>query len=192
MKLIVPYKMSQPKPMIPKNIFFLLFISFFFSAHSIAQKSRWTLKTAYAHYSTNLYVGKGFQSLNKKTGNYQLELNYSILNSLETGVHFGYSKYNPFMTCQFLVYGININYSLLQQLINNDNLRFDFYFTGKLGGNYNINPIYNNNVIEYGLGAGISYYPFKRLGLFSDFSWGQYFFEDNKKFRAGLIYKLKY
>ena len=154
-------------------------------------KSRWNLRLAYAHYQTNISSSKtGTAWKYETTGNYQIEANYGILNFFEAGIYTGYSSY--YSTNKLYTYGTNINVHILPLVIKAKSFRIDTYLAGKVGGNYyNSEHSNNDNVLEYGIGFGSAFYPFKRLGVFAEYSFGEYFFEDNKKFRAGVTFKFK-
>ena len=191
-----------------KSTFIILFI-FFVAANLYSQesyiKNRWNIKLAYAHYQTNISISEtGAIIGHETTGNYQVEANYGILNFLETGVYLGYSSWS--IDKSFYTYGGNINMHILPFFIQAEAFRFDAYLTGKVGGNVSeraygtYNPYtseytntgsYNYTKREYGMGLGAAFYLFKRLGVFAEYSLGEYFFDDNKKFRAGLSFKFK-
>ena len=163
-------------------------------------KNRWTLKLAYANYQINISNGAWKY---ETTGNYQLEADYGFLNFLEAGVFGGYSSW--LMGNESLyTYGANFNVHILPFIIKTENFRFDAYLTGKVGGSihryepyilpgyeaYNLPKIAHRNMLEYGVGLGGAFYLFKHFGVFAEYSFGKYFFIDNKKFRAGIVIKL--
>lgn len=179
-----------------KNLTLIFLFTFFGATNLHSQESyinnRWTFKLAYANYQTNVASGANFKY--ETTGNYQLEANYGFLNFLESGIYAGYSSWcgnNILYT-----YGANINAHILPFFIHARDFRFDAYVTGKIGGNiWKQDVSYDNirkynNILEYGVGLGATFYPFKHFGVFAEYSFGKYFFNDNKKFRAGIVIKL--
>lgn len=186
-----------------KKVFLLFIISNFAVVFGFGQdsyiKDRWNFKAGYSLYKTN-------KSINNKTvsvRNYRIEANYGIFNYIEAGVYAGYSKFETRKidwsdTTIFrknspaLFYGVNCNIHLLPLLVKEDDFRFDLYLTGKMGGLYITSPVGffpHGNESEYALGGGVSFYLFKHLGLFAEYSYGKFFFKDNEKFRYGLSLK---
>jgi hypothetical protein len=84
-----------------------------------------------------------------------------------------------------LLYGINANFKILPLFIKKDDFFLDLYVSTKLGG------IYLNNrnkqldekreLIDYGIYGGIAVYPFKKLGFYYEYGYGNYI-----KWRTGL------
>lgn len=166
-------------------------------------RNRLNFKAGYSRYTTGSYSGGNSQRKANTVGNYRLEANYGISNLIEAGVFFGFStfesrklnwadttmlrndSFTPF-------YGINCNLHLLPLLIKKDDFRFDLYLTGKLGGVFFTSPSgYSPHgySTEYGLGAGVSYYLGKHLGLYAEYCYGKYYFKDSSKLRYGLTIK---
>lgn len=180
-----------------KKAVFLWVVSSLFVLNSYAQdsyiKNRWNIKTGYARYTNGV-------RLNDKVltnGNYRLEVNYGVSNNIEAGIFGGYSKFDanslPSISgYSAAFYGINCNLHLLPFLIKEDDFRFDLYITGKLGGFYLSSPsnhFSHGNNAEYGLGAGISFYLYKHLGVYAEYCFGKYYFKDDTKLRYGLTLK---
>jgi len=179
------------KPIEP--MFLILFLALFCYKgfpQDINIKNRLSLKSIYVPYRTNLFVSTWHGFEKKKVGNYQIGVDYKILKSIDVGSYIGYSVYKSHMYNHFIPYGLNLNIHILPIIFKVDNLKFSFYITGKLGANYHINSIMNYNEFEYGIGGGLSYIPVSRLGIFIEYLWGQYFYEDDKKLFIGLNYKL--
>jgi hypothetical protein len=145
-------------------------------------KYRYNVKLSYAQY-------RPMFSSNPKPGNVRIECNYGLLKNLETGIYSGYSRFYSLSNHQVttgsnigrvnsLFYGITANFHLLPFLVKKDDFRFDFYLTGKLGGNYYFSkPDYfpaRGHRTEYNVGLGLSFYLWKHLGLFSEFSFGKF------------------
>lgn len=179
-----------------RNIFIinLLFLTSFFSimyAQDSKSSVEWAVKFALSPYKTNTFISTATNDMKQKvTANYQAELDCILFKYFEAGIYGGYSYCTGAINTHFLTYGLNINYYLLSQLKSLRNFRFDLYLTGKFGDNYNINKFKNYHTLEYGLGGGLSFAITRRLELFLEYTWGQYFYEDNRIFRAGLNYCL--
>jgi hypothetical protein len=91
-----------------------------------------------------------------------------------------------------IFYGINCGLQLLPFLIKEDDFRFDFYITGKFGGFYLSSPpnhFSHGTNLEYSIGPGISFYLSKHLGLFAEYCYGKYYFNDKTNLRYGLTLK---
>jgi hypothetical protein len=197
------------KSRLKKAVFFLVFSSLFilntYGQNSYI-KNRWNIKTGYARYK------KGISQ--EKVGNYRIEVNYGILNYLEIGAYIGYSKFDYYHkniadsinSGSYRVednntpfYGASFNFHILPFLINKDDFRFDLYVTGKFGGLYFTKPapyftfngltFKEGQMYEYGIGAGMSYYLGKHLGIFAEYCHGKYYFGDRNKLRYGLTLK---
>lgn len=167
-------------------------------------KDRWNIKAGYS-----ISSGRGAKFDPYRDKRYNLELNYGILNNIEAGIYGGYSRihmweqisptgYMGYQTGAF-IYGVNCNFQLLPYLIKKDDLRFDLYITGKLGG---ITIKSSKSYEEHCLGAGATVYLFKHLGLFVEYYYGKFynkplnpfhFFSQpvNNKVNFGLAVKFK-
>lgn len=149
----------------------------------------------------------------------RFEANYGITRYIEAGLYAGaafphgmiyeftdnsISGYGTFTVMP--TYGINVNFHPLPLLIKKDDFRFDLYIAAKFGGHYcsiaEGNVPTHGNMVEYGLGLGFSFYIFQQLGLFAEYSYGQYDYFDEVKFsfrnpvpptalRYGLTMKFK-
>ncbi|MFO7656540.1 MAG: outer membrane beta-barrel protein [Bacteroidales bacterium] len=190
-----------------KKTLALLVISYIFLLNSFSQdtyiKNRLNLKLGYARYTTGIteYSNNNIKELT--VGNYRIEANYGILNYLEIGAYFGYSRFDFFLInwadttaikkrYNTPFYGVNCNFHILPFLIKKDDFRFDLYITGKYGGLYFTTPGNHNlhgHQNEYGIGAGFSLYIWKHLGLYTEYSYGKYYFDDKNKLRYGLSLK---
>ncbi len=189
------------------RIFNLIFFGWIIFQNSFGQesyiKNRLNFKAGYARYTTGM---RGDKKVG--VGNYRIETNYGILKYFETGAYIGYSRfdyYRPIEVDSFstsysiegnntFFYGANCNFHPLTFLIKKDAFRFDLYLTGKFGGVYFSKPLgphqeIRNHFAEYSIGAGLSYYLGKHLGLFLEYSYGKYVYGDKNKLRYGLTLK---
>lgn len=190
-----------------KKAFCVIIISNLFLIHSFGQesyiKNRLNFKTGYARYMTNRSKVSNNKLIATTVGNYRIEANYGILNLIEAGIYVGYSKFESFRmnwadttlnfkNCSTPFYGINCNFHLLPLLIKEDDFRFDLYLSGKFGGVYFTSPsgfFPSGSESEYGFGGGVSFYLWKHLGAYAEYTYGKYFFRDNSNFRYGLTMK---
>lgn len=141
-----------------------------------------------------------------RTSYFQLAGTYGILEWLETGVYTGYSSaetmyLNPsaqstmheVKSTNNLFYGLSLDFHLLPFLIEKKDFRFDLYLTGKLGGAFLMSEEYyrpeKGHRTEYGGGIGAAFYLGKHWGIFSEYSLGNYFYEDNDRLTGGIILK---
>ena len=186
-----------------KSGIFLYLILFILPSNSYSQnssfKSRYNIKMGYSRYISNTLKNHEHVYFN----NYKLEFNYKVLRHLEAGIYIGYSKFDVikinFADTIFyhknqpaLFYGINCNYHLLPFLVKKES-KFDLYITGKMGGFYlNSNEGYfpQGNDSEYSIGIGASFYVFKNIGVFSEYTYGKYYFMDNDNLKWGVSIKL--
>lgn len=149
-------------------------------------KVRWNIKA-----DCSIPVFKGMKYVSYPDRKYKLEVNYGILDNIEAGIYGGYSKIQMFEQTSkgFLgyksnafSYGVNCNFQLLPYLVKKEDLRFDLYLTGKLGG-ITIQSAKSHG--EYCLGGGATIYLLRHLGLFGEYNYGKFY---NKTSNPGIIY----
>lgn len=190
-----------------KKVLCVLIISHLFVMFSFGQesyiKNRLNFKAGYSRYETNRGKYSNGKIIPITVGNYRIETNYGISNLLETGIYVGYSKFQSFWMnwgdstfnftdCPTPFYGVTFNFHLLPLLIKEDDFRFDLYLLGKFGGIFFASPAKyypTGSSIEYGIGGGLTFYLWKHLGAYAEYSYGKYFFRDNTNFRYGLTFK---
>ncbi|MEI8048549.1 MAG: outer membrane beta-barrel protein [Bacteroidota bacterium] len=184
------------------------------SAQNSFIKGRWNGKLGYYNYPKR--TNNGSSSV---TPTLRLEANYGFTKYIEAGAYFGFSRmegmtfvytdsttsgYGNFIFMPF--YGIDVNFHILPLFIDKNDFRFDLYVAAKFGGHYCSLPEGNfpshGNMAEYGIGLGFSFYIFKHLGIFAEYSYGQYDYFDETAFsrynkvpptalRYGLTMKFK-
>jgi hypothetical protein len=150
-----------------------------------------------------------------RTANYRMEVNYGFLKYFEAGAYLGYSRVktiepaiNSVRNVRYThspFYGITANFHILPFFLKKNNFRFDYYLTGKVGGNYYFTtegafPEHGHHS-EYALGMGLAFYTWKHLGLFTEYCYGKYSYYgyppgtymDNlqSNLRFGITYKFK-
>ncbi len=179
-------------------LFFTIITEKSFSQDSCI-KHRLNFKAGYARYNEGIWIN----GIRETFGNYRIEANYGFQKYIETGIYLGYSKIDFAELdqsdsshfgdeCKVPFYGINLNFHLLPFIIKKEDFRFDFYLTGKFGGLYFSTPDYyyhHGHKNEYGFGAGLSFYMTKHIGLYLEYCYGKYYFNDNMKLRYGLTLK---
>ena len=157
----------------------------------------WNIKMSYAKYGIAEWTVTPNSVKQTTNGNLRLEFNHIFNNTVEGGVYIGYSKFKLFdsinysQRCHTPFYGINFNLHIFP-FFENFNTKLDLYLTGKFGGYYFMSPAnfyMRGSNVEYGLGAGLSYYLVKHFGPYIEYSWGNYFFNDEFKLRFGLTTK---
>ncbi len=140
-------------------------------------KDRWNIKADYS-----VSTGKGAKYDPYKDRRYYLELNYGILDYVEAGLYGGYTRIqmweqlSPTGSVGYrtgaYIYGVNCNFQLLPLVIKKDDLRFDLYISGKLGGlTLNSKKSYE----EHSVGAGATLYLFRHLGFFGEYYHGKFY-----------------
>ena len=172
-------------------------------------KNRWNIKAGYSRQLKYTPYGGYYYFESNRISNLRFEINYGITDYLETGIYAGLSlmeipivtridtgnvhsmsaSYDMFVTP---FYGLTFNFHLLPFLIKQNDFRFDLYATGKYGGLFTTSKEeydLHGFVTEYGIGGGLSFYPWKHLGFYTEYCFGKFFFEDNKNFRYGLTIK---
>jgi hypothetical protein len=166
-------------------------------------KGRWNLKLGYSSYHEIPIDGekKNF------TGNYRFECNYGLLDNLEPGFYFGYSRFNRLnglsQTKKYHTpsYGLSVNFHILPFFANDKEFKFDLYLIGRYGGIYLNTPSdyqWNGHYDEYCSGGGLALYMWRHLGFYMEYSYGKYHFLDmaelntmerNTKVRYGISFK---
>ena len=133
--------------------------------------------------------------LNNKT--FLIHITHGMTNYLEAGLYSGYGVENS----EFLVYsnsvyyGITLRYHLLPYIIKSNDFRLDVYTTGKYGGFYRIGKLFpdrkNYFGKEFGIGAGVSLYPWRHFGFFCEYIAGNIYFTSNHQWKFGVKVKFK-
>ncbi len=154
-------------------------------------KDRWNVKTGYS-----VFTGKGAKYDPYKDGRYCLELNYGILDYVEAGLYGGYTRIQMWeqvssagyvgYRADAYIYGVSCNFQLLPLVIKKDDLRFDLYISGKLGGlTLNSKKSYE----EHSVGAGATFYLFRNFGFFGEYYHGKFY---NKTSIPGHVFSRFY
>jgi hypothetical protein len=140
-------------------------------------KDRWNIKVEYS-----IPIGPRAKYDYDKVKTYKLQLNYGFLDNVEAGIYGGYSNIHLFERVSphgirgyrrsGYFYGVNCNYHLLPYLIKKDDLRFDLYVTGKLGG---VTIKSTKSYEEHCLGGGAAIYLFEHLGFFGEYTFGKFY-----------------
>jgi hypothetical protein len=173
-------------------LFFLILFQCFQSVNAQDSniKGRWNGKLGYYNYPKR--DAKGGSSI---TPTIRMEANYGFTKYIEAGAYIGLARpeslvfeYTDSTTSAlgkftFMPsYGANVNFHLLPLFIEKNDFRFDLYVAAKLGGHYCSVPEGNfpahGHMTEYGIGLGFSFYLFKHLGIFAEYSYGQYDYFD--------------
>ena len=156
-------------------------------------KDRWNIKAGYS-ISLDSFL-KNNPHNNKK---YNLELNYGFFNNLEAGIYGGYSRiyavkqisstgYLGYRTDEYF-YGVNCNFHLLPYLIKKDDLRFDLYVTGKVGG---ATIKSTRSYEEHCIGSGATIYLWKHIGIFGEYNYSRLYKRPVNKAIFGLAVRFK-
>lgn len=197
-------------------LLFLIIVQCMLSTHAQNPfiKGRWNGKLGYYNYPK-----RDNNSGSSVTPTLRLEANYGFTKYIEAGAYFGFARLESMVftytdsttsavgNFTFMPsYGVNVNFHILPLFIDKNDFRFDLYIAAKFGGHYCSVPEGNfpthGNVAEYGIGLGFSFYIFKRLGIFAEYSYGQYDYFDETAFnrynevpptalRYGLTMKFK-
>lgn len=183
------------------TLILIVFLSFLqvVDAQDSNIKNRWNIKVGYASYRGVYFSNSGIKL---SIGNYRIETNYKIFNSLEVGGYLGYSRYSAqlpivgqgpiYKNLNVPYFGLNVNFHPLSFLIMKPDYRFDFYLLGRYGGLYYASP--EAYVPKKGLyseirhGAGLSFYVTKHIGLYAEGSFPNVDF-DQWNIRGGLTFR---
>ncbi|MFZ4726753.1 MAG: hypothetical protein ACOYMD_15065 [Paludibacter sp.] len=179
---------------VQRFLLFLLILQCVLStkAQTLSINGRWNAKLGFFSYPAR-------NENSSITPTLRGEVNYGINKFIEIGPYLGvgmvdaliyYNEMSAYGETKFMpFYGINANFHILPFLVKKDDFRFDLYLAAKIGGHYCNIPEGNypssGNMAEYGIGLGFSFYLFNRLGLFTEYSYGQYDFFDESKYGYG-------
>ncbi len=161
------------------SIIYLVLFSSVITAQELNIKGRWNFKFTYSRVESNI----GVTTKQEIKSNYGIEVNYGIFKTIEPNIFYSIT------ISDFIIhhYGLGLNYQLLPHFIEANDFRFDLYIAAKIG-QFKVSDS-NWHDWEYGIGPGLNFYLLQNLGLFTEFSFGKYFFEDNNRLRFGLSYK---
>lgn len=156
------------------------------------KEDRHNFKLGYSQYQSNIW--KGHERINYN--NFKVEYNYKILKNIETGPYLGYSTFESVLfdlastsiiseKNPMIFYGLNCNY-----IFTFKNPKWiNIYITSKIGAFYAASKAQyypHGNHFEYSLGIGTSLYLINGFGLFTEYTYGNYFFKDKDKFQVGI------
>ncbi|MFP4663256.1 MAG: hypothetical protein ACLFM1_02410 [Bacteroidales bacterium] len=150
------------------------------SAQDSYIKNRWNIKLAY---QTKISNNPGALTYPY----YHLGVHYGIIENMELGVNAAYS-FSGLGHNSSLKYNVNCNFQILPFFIKADDFRFDFYLTAKGGvattfireytlhmnGTTEIVPAHRVHNLYYAFGSGAAFYPFKHVGVYSEFTYEEY------------------
>jgi len=85
----------------------------------------------------------------------------------------------------YVPYNASLTVQLLPLFIESD-LRFKLYSKTEFGGNVWATKFFTTHNWEYGFGGGAAMQVSKRLGAFTEYTYGQYVWDDKNKFEFGL------
>ncbi len=133
---------------------------------------------------------------------YHLGVNYGFFNHFEFGVNTAFSS-SSLGIRKRLKYYTNCNFHILPFFVDSDDFRFDIYLISKVGGITYFHPPYTleneGALIEieahrthnfyYGGGGGIAFYPLRHFGVFSEFTYENFYNTKAMFFKYGLSVK---
>lgn len=152
-----------------------------FSQERIQLKNDWTYKLLYSNIASSTFEGD--EQISKS--NFGLDINYNVVQYFEPGVYFKVTldEFNIDVTH----YGFKLNYQILPLFSQLQDTKLACYLCSSIG-QYSTGSINWNNW-EYGVGLGVGYFITRHFGITSEFSFGDYYYNDNFKFSCGLCYK---
>lgn len=126
-----------------------------------------------------------------------LNPNYKISKMWDIGIYGGFSRIEVLIRSQIqphtdeyyssvvyvgkrtvALFGVNANFHLLPLFTDAENLRYDVYATGKIGGFYvnatNTTFYKHGFTPEYSMGVGLSIRLWKHFGVFTEYDYGKF------------------
>jgi hypothetical protein len=174
-------------------VLFLIKIS---SAQESYIKDRWDIKIGHAQPIVFKSYNSNFQHIFfARQPNTVLEVNYGISEYFTIGTYIGHAPMkrvfedinipNSFHVENYQTFflGAKTNFHIFPLFIKHNDFRFDLYLTGKAGGYYYLKPTF-----EYFVGAGFAFYPWKHLGVYTEYGYGN-FMVNSEYFRFGISLK---
>ncbi len=149
-------------------------------AQSNSLQGKHTIKVGYDFTKSHdgiLYSSEGLpRDGYPSQGSFSASWSYGITSCWNLGVYVGVKNTLAFLVredkslSEFVSpkYGITADFHIMP-LVNADCKRIDAYLTGNIGGVWCV-----SNYTEYGVGAGIAFYPIKQLGIYGEAHWGNY------------------
>lgn len=166
------------------------------SAQDSYIKNRWNIKLSY-----KMMQGKNEFGIADKPY-YHLGVNYGVSKHFECGANLAFSLSD--FSSNRLQYYANCNFQILPFWVDSDDFRFDLYLISKVGGITFFHSAYstidiNNNYIDvaahrthdfyYGVGAGAAFYPFRHVGVFTEYTYENFYYTKAMFFKYGLSVK---
>jgi len=153
---------------------------------------------------------------NHRKPHVRIEADYFLNQNIEVGLYLGYSPITSNVLSTYTdnetnteisyyahgydktyFYGLNLNYHILPLLLKMEKSRFDLYAIAKAGmvseQIYDLQTntkSFNNPFPEFGVGIGAGYFFTKHIGIFGEYSLGQFYNKDKMQLRGGLVIKL--
>ena len=186
-----------------KTRLLILLAGLLFSISSFAQddsyiKGRWTVNLGLV--PDIEYFDHGFYPRHQ----FMLSTHYGFGKYLEVGGYCGTSKYiymiddyNSVGTGDKILYGLSAKAHVLPFFITSNDFRFDLYLNSRIGIDQltgNPNSTYSNTQFRFHGGAGLAFYPFRHLGLFTEYGYenhGIMDYTDHWSWEFGLVYKFR-
>ena len=131
-----------------------------------------------------------------------LSTHYGFGKYLEVGGYCGISKYAYFNQDydymgmrNKIMYGLSAKAHLLPIVIDAQDFRFDLYVNTRTGIDHfsGANSLYQKNVFRFHGGAGLAFYPYKHLGLFTEYGYDNHVINglDHWSWEFGVVYKFR-
>jgi hypothetical protein len=182
-------------------ILFLMLLTNVSFAQQHGVKGRINLKISYNQYPWMGDLKYNNPRYKTQTHAGKIETTYGWQKHIESGVYLGFSLYEhldfseleqnikngitgvtvslPNSLKPLFFYGFVTNFQLLPFFINKQHFFLDLYTTCKVGGLYFVEK--NNNSytqkrskLDYGLYGGIALYPWRKLGFYYEYGYGNY------------------
>jgi len=169
-----------------------------FSQNDSYIKGRWTINANVDP------ISELFESYNWLYPEYKLSVQYGVHNILEVGGYTGSQKYHYFNdqdsvygTSRKFLYGISAKAHLLPLVVKGKDFRFDLYVNTRTGFDYYSSKIISDAKRQYFRfqgGAGLAFYPFRRLGAYAEFGYDNHGIldaTDHWSWEFGVVYKFR-
>lgn len=135
---------------------------------------------------------------------FKLSAHYGVNKFLESGLYIGTAKYfymiddyNSLGIGDKILYGVSAKAHLLPFVIDAEDFRFDLYLNTRIGVDHypeTMLPGISGNTFRFHGGAGLAFYPFKHLGLFTEYGYDNHGIldaTDHWSWEFGVVYKFR-
>lgn len=150
------------------------------------------LKPTYSNYYSNNRIVNG-NLVRERLTNLGIEVLYKCNNTFSAGIYGGWLADRRTITVSSYQYGASAQYNVLPHIIKREKFRLAFGAKAHIGQHYfpfhfYIMPDYR--LTEFGFGPYAQLQLMQHLGVFTNYTWGQYYQNEKTHFAIGISIKV--